>query len=86
MAKKDLKPESNPDLAFLHLKVDAILALLLRQLSDEAVGKWGNQDKPNIVCLLIDLGLDNTEISKIVGLTYNSVANIRSKNKKGKLK
>ncbi len=86
MAKKKIKPEPNPDLAFLHVKVDAILALLLRQLSDEAVGKWGKQDKPNIVCLLIDLGFDNTEISKIVGLTYNSVANIRSKYKKDKSK
>lgn len=86
MAQVSSKPEQSPELVALHAKLDAILALLLRQLSDEAVGKWNNQDKQNIVCTLIDLGFDNPDIAKIVGLAYNSVANIRSKHKKEKSK
>lgn len=86
MAKPANQSQSSSDIQAVHAKLDAILALLLRQLNDEAVGKWNNQDKQNIVRTLIDLGFDNPAIAKIAGLAYGSVANIRSKYQKEKSK
>ena len=80
--------ENNAELKSLHNKLDGIMAILLRQLNDEGLEKWRDQDKSNMVKMLIDLGLDNNDISRVVGLKYGSVANIRSgyKNKKTKKK
>jgi hypothetical protein len=86
MPKKSNQPQPANEIEVIKSKLDAILALLLRQLNDEAVGKWNNQDKQNIVRTLIDLGFDNSDIAKVTGLAYNSVANIRSKYKKEKSK
>ena len=86
MAKnKTKKPdETNPELDALHNKLDAVLAILLRLLNDEGLEKWNNQDKPNMVKMLIDMGFDNPSIARVVGLTYGGVANIRSSYKKEK--
>ncbi len=92
MRKKVSKPETDAftemrdDLGKLHQKLDAMLAVLLRHLNDEGLEKWNNQDKPNIAKMLIDIGFDNSEISRVTGLAYGSVANIRSKTKKGEFK
>ena len=89
MPKKQDNPEAakpNQEITQLNAKLDVVLALLLRQLNDEALAKWDKQDKPNMVRMLIDLDFDNPTISRIVGLTYNSVANIRSAYKKEKSK
>jgi hypothetical protein len=67
-----------PEISFLSNKLDAILAILLRQLNDEYLVKWDKQDKHNMVKMLISLDFDNKEISKITGFAYGSVANIRS--------
>ncbi|MDD5542282.1 MAG: hypothetical protein PHX83_03840 [Acidobacteriia bacterium] len=85
MAKKT-ENRTNPELEAVHNKLDCILAILLRQLNDEGLAKWDNQDKPNMVKMLIDLGFDNKAISRVVGMTYGAVANARSSYKKGKAK
>jgi hypothetical protein len=74
------------ELATLNRKSDAMLAILLRHLNDEGLEKWDKQDKSNIVKMLINVGFDNPEISRVTGLAYGSVANIRSKSKKGESK
>lgn len=78
MSKKIDQSRVKPEINILSSKLDAILAVLLRQLNDEYLIKWNNQDKRNMVKMLIGLGFDNQEISKITGFAYGSVANIRS--------
>jgi hypothetical protein len=78
--------EVRSQLAMLHRKSDAMLAVLLRHLNDEGLEKLDKQDKPNIVKMLINIGFDNPEISRVTGFAYGSVANIRSKSKKGESK
>ena len=84
MPKKLINPEQKPETVVLHNKLNAILAILLRQLNDEALLKWNKQDKSNMVKMLIDLNFDNNDISQVISLTYGSVANIRSGYRKGK--
>ncbi|MFA5098283.1 MAG: hypothetical protein WC490_06645 [Candidatus Margulisiibacteriota bacterium] len=72
-------------LSSLQIKLDAICAILLRLTNDEALEKWEKQDRPNMVRMLINLGFDNKDISRVASLTYGSVANIRSKIK-GRIK
>ena len=89
MAKSKEKPKSpdqNELLATINTKLEIVSALLLRLINDEALDKWEKQDRPNIVNMLIKAGLENGEISRISGLSYGSVANIRSKAKGGKRK
>ena len=82
-AESQVLTEVRDQLAILHRKSDAMLAVLLRHLNDEGLEKWDKQDKPNIVKMLINIGFDNPEISRVTGLAYGSVANIRSKSKRG---
>jgi len=82
MARKK-QSETKSDAEKIISRLDAILAVLLRQMSDDHISKWNKGDKSNIVNLLIDSELTNEDVSKLTTLTYGSVANIRSK-KKGK--
>jgi hypothetical protein len=84
------KPTSEKDnqIIAVQLRLDAIIAILLRQTNDEGIAKWKKLDRPNMTKLLIDLGFSNNdEIARILDVAYGSVANIRSKHKsKGKKK
>jgi len=82
-AESELLTKVGDELAILNRKLDAMLAVLLRHLNDEGLEKWDKQDKSNIVKMLINIGFDNPEISRVTGLAYGSVANIRSKSKRG---
>jgi len=83
MAKKPANADDSN--VILQSRLEAILALLFRQLKDQDLAHWSKQDKPNMVKILIRLGFSNKEIARILGLAYGSVANIRSKgNKKRK--
>ena len=58
-------------------RLEAIIASFLLSEDDKKDG-----DKK--VKMLINLGFDNDEIAKIVGMAYGSVANIRMKQRGGK--
>lgn len=74
--------KSEPEFVALHKKLDTVIAVLFRLLNDDGLEKWNKQDKPNMVKALIKLGFANDEISRILGLAYGSVANIRTEHKK----
>ena len=75
-------PKKDEQIDALKSKLNAILAVLLRQINDEGLTKWNKQDKQNMVKMLIDFDFSNDEIERILDVAYGTVANIRSKLKK----
>lgn len=69
-------------LANIEQKLNILIALLIRQLTPDQVIEWReNKEKRPIVELMLDLGTLNEDIANIVGMSYGSVANIKSARK-----
>ena len=64
MAKR--KIQQGLEISAINSKLDVILAILLRQLSDDGLEKWNKQDKPNIVRMLISISVMVIELSSFL--------------------
>jgi len=79
------KAIANDSTKRIEQRLDLIIALLLRLIPDSAVAQWeSGRVRSEIVGLMLDLDLDLDTVSKTTGLTYGTVANTKSRRKKGK--
>ncbi|HTB21374.1 MAG TPA: hypothetical protein VK914_01565 [bacterium] len=81
--KKSAETHSNGSTEHMLLEIDkkllALLSLLVQAGKFETESKLARSEQGKIAQLLLKTGVSNGDISKIVGISYGGVANIKTK-------